>query len=200
MTKLLGTKPNQAPTNADLGDLAYQDGANSRIGPITVTGGNVGIGDTTGDHYYYIARSELTADRTATLPLLTGHDTFVFQDHEQKLDNKTIVGSTTEQENITHSVSGALALDVANGHRQKVTASANITALTITGHKSGEATSVFIEAVNWGSVTVTVTGILTPSGAAPTFTASGTDHLSLEKDSAGVYSLRVLATNVSAAA
>jgi len=25
MTKLLGTKPNQAPTNADLGDLAYQD-------------------------------------------------------------------------------------------------------------------------------------------------------------------------------
>lgn len=44
MTKLLGTKPNQAPTNADLGDLAYQDGANSQIGPITVTGGNVGIG------------------------------------------------------------------------------------------------------------------------------------------------------------
>jgi hypothetical protein len=44
MTKLLGTKPNQAPINADLGDLAYQDGANSRIGPITVTGGNVGIG------------------------------------------------------------------------------------------------------------------------------------------------------------
>jgi hypothetical protein len=43
MTKLLGTKPNQAPINADLGDLAYQDGANSRIGPITVTGGNVGI-------------------------------------------------------------------------------------------------------------------------------------------------------------
>jgi hypothetical protein len=46
MTKLLGTKPNQAPINADLGDLAYQDGANSQIGPITVTGGNVGIGRT----------------------------------------------------------------------------------------------------------------------------------------------------------
>jgi hypothetical protein len=44
MTKLLGTKPNQAPTNADLGDLAYQDGANAVIGPIAVSGGNVGIG------------------------------------------------------------------------------------------------------------------------------------------------------------
>ena len=28
MTKLLGNKPNQAPTNADLGDLAYIDAAN----------------------------------------------------------------------------------------------------------------------------------------------------------------------------
>jgi hypothetical protein len=44
MTKLLGTKPNQAPTNADLGDLAYQDGANAVIGPIAVSGGDVGIG------------------------------------------------------------------------------------------------------------------------------------------------------------
>jgi hypothetical protein len=43
MTKLLGTKPNQAPTNADLGDLAYQDGANAVIGPIAVSGGDVAI-------------------------------------------------------------------------------------------------------------------------------------------------------------
>jgi hypothetical protein len=27
MAKLLGTAPNQVPTNADLGDLAYQDAA-----------------------------------------------------------------------------------------------------------------------------------------------------------------------------
>jgi len=43
VTKLLGDKPNQAPTNADLGDLAYQDGANCQIGPIEVTGGDVAI-------------------------------------------------------------------------------------------------------------------------------------------------------------
>jgi hypothetical protein len=41
MAKLLGTAPNQAPTNADLGDLAYQDGDNAIIGPISIVGGDV---------------------------------------------------------------------------------------------------------------------------------------------------------------
>jgi hypothetical protein len=44
MAKLLGTSPSQVPTNADLGDLAYQDGDNAIIGPITVVDGDVGIG------------------------------------------------------------------------------------------------------------------------------------------------------------
>ena len=43
MTKLIGDKPNQVPTNADLGDLAYQDGDNATIGPLTVVDGKVGI-------------------------------------------------------------------------------------------------------------------------------------------------------------
>lgn len=53
--------------------------------------------DTTQDHAYIIAVSELTADRTITLPLLTGNDTFVFQAHTQTLTNKRITrrqGST----------------------------------------------------------------------------------------------------------
>ena len=39
------------------------------------------INDTTADHQYVLAVSELTADRTITLPLLTGNDDFVFQAH-----------------------------------------------------------------------------------------------------------------------
>lgn len=48
------------------------------------------INDTSADHQYVFAVSELAADRTVTLPLLTADDTFVFASHTQTLDNKTI--------------------------------------------------------------------------------------------------------------
>src|SRR3990167_11133151 len=38
------------------------------------------INDTSSDHQYIFAVSELAADRTVTLPLLTGNDTFTFND------------------------------------------------------------------------------------------------------------------------
>lgn len=52
------------------------------------------INDTSANHQYVFAVSELTADRTVTMPLLTGNDTFVFASHTQTLDNKTIDGGT----------------------------------------------------------------------------------------------------------
>lgn len=56
------------------------------------------INDTSADHHYIFAVSELTANRTVTLPLLTGNDTFVFASHTQTLSNKTIsdAGSTID--------------------------------------------------------------------------------------------------------
>ena len=56
----------------------------------TVTLPAVEIQDTSADHQYVLAVSELTADRTVTLPLLTGNDEFVFKDHAQTLTNKTL--------------------------------------------------------------------------------------------------------------
>jgi hypothetical protein len=56
------------------------------------------IQDTSADHQYVLGVSELTADRTVTLPLLTGNDEFVFKDHTQTLTNKRITkrsGTTT---------------------------------------------------------------------------------------------------------
>lgn len=47
MAKLIGTNPNQVPTNADLGSMAYQDKDNLQAGPITIKDGRVGIGDVT---------------------------------------------------------------------------------------------------------------------------------------------------------
>ena len=49
------------------------------------------IADTSNDHDYIFAVNELAADRTVTLPLLTGNDTFVFESHTQTLSNKTVV-------------------------------------------------------------------------------------------------------------
>ena len=54
------------------------------------------INDTSSDHQYVFAVSELVADRTVTLPLLTGNDTFVFEAFAATLTNKTIaLGSNT---------------------------------------------------------------------------------------------------------
>lgn len=48
------------------------------------------INDTSADHQYIIGVSELAADRTITLPLLTDNDTIVFENHIQTVSNKTI--------------------------------------------------------------------------------------------------------------
>lgn len=52
------------------------------------------INDTSADHQYVFAVSELAADRTITLPLLTGNDTFVFAAFTQTLTNKTLTNPT----------------------------------------------------------------------------------------------------------
>lgn len=49
------------------------------------------INDTSADHQYIFAVSELAGNRTVTLPLLAANDTFVFASHTQTLTGKTIV-------------------------------------------------------------------------------------------------------------
>jgi hypothetical protein len=51
------------------------------------------INDTSADHQYVFAVSELAADRNVTLPLLAGDDTFVFANFIQTLTNKTLTGN-----------------------------------------------------------------------------------------------------------
>ena len=64
------------------------------------------INDTSADHQYVFAVSELVADRTVTLPLLTGNDTFVFEAHTQTLTNKTLTSPV-----FNTGVSGSAVLD-----------------------------------------------------------------------------------------
>lgn len=73
------------------------------------------INDTSADHQYIFAVSELVADRTVTLPLLTGNDEFTFNDHAQVLTNKELTNPTiTENGTITTAASGTLTIGSAN--------------------------------------------------------------------------------------
>jgi len=66
------------------------------------------INDTSSDHQYVFAVSELAADRTVALPLLAGNDIFVFEAFAQTLTNKTIAaGSNT--------ITGLAASDLSDG-------------------------------------------------------------------------------------
>ncbi|MBT3709856.1 MAG: hypothetical protein HOG19_10470, partial [Gammaproteobacteria bacterium] len=64
------------------------------------------INDSAADHQYVFAVANLAADRTVTLPLLTGADTFVFEAHAQTLTNKTITSAV-----LNTGVSGSAVLD-----------------------------------------------------------------------------------------
>ena len=80
------------------------------------------INDTSANHQYVFAVSELVADRTVTMPLLTGNDTFVFEAHTQTLTNKTLT---------TPTVSG-LTLSDASIIFEGATANDHETTLTVT--------------------------------------------------------------------
>jgi hypothetical protein len=60
------------------------------------------IEDTSNNYHYTFEVSELTANRRINLPVLSNDDTFVFTDHSQTLNNKTI---NTESNDITVSAS-----------------------------------------------------------------------------------------------
>jgi len=64
------------------------------------------INDTSSDHQYVFAVSELAADRTVTLPLLTGNDTFIFAAFAATLSNKTLTSAV-----LNTGVSGSAVLD-----------------------------------------------------------------------------------------
>jgi hypothetical protein len=51
---------------------------------------NLSLSNTSNTFNYTFVGSDITSNRNTTLPLLTGNDTFVFENHIQTLENKTI--------------------------------------------------------------------------------------------------------------
>lgn len=93
------------------------------------------INDTTADHQYIIAVSELTADRTVTLPLLTGNDDFVFEDHAQTLTNKTLTSPALTSPKVVTAITDANGNEVI---KTPATASA-VNEFTVTNAATGNA-------------------------------------------------------------
>lgn len=94
------------------------------------------INDTSADHQYIFTVNELTADRNVELPLLINNDTFVFEDHIQTLENKTLVNpiinnsllDTNQNELISFSATGMAVNELtvtnaATGTNPKISAS-----------------------------------------------------------------------------
>ena len=98
--------------NANADDIQV-DSTVARLGATQTLSGKTltlpQINDTSEDHQYVFAVSELTADRTVTLPLLTGGDEFTFNAHTQTLTNKTLTSPV-----LNTSVSGTAVKDEDN--------------------------------------------------------------------------------------
>ena len=113
------------------------------------------INDTSSDHQYVFAASELAADRTVTLPLLAGDDEFVFKDHIQTLTNKTLTSATlTGLFGSVQSLSGAGAVDVTNTVTEITSTGAD--ALTLANGTVGQV-KVITMIVDGGDATLTPT-------------------------------------------
>ena len=82
------------------------------------------INDASSDHTYDIIGSELTANRNATLPVLTANDTFVFNNTTATFQGKTIVHAANG-----NSVTGLVDASIASGAAIAV---AKLAASTIT--------------------------------------------------------------------
>jgi hypothetical protein len=83
------------------------------------------INDSATDHQYIFAVGNLAADRTITLPVLTGNDTVVFEAHASTLTNKTIVaGNNTVSGIVNAHLSGSAAITNANLANSTITLAA----------------------------------------------------------------------------
>ena len=143
----------------------------------TINGGTVAngvlttpqINDTSADHQYVFAVSELAADRTVTLPLLASDDEFVFKDHTQTLTNKTLTSATlTGLFGSVQSLSGAGAVDLVNTVTEITSTGAD--ALTLANGTVGQV-KVITMIVDGGDATLTPTTFA--GGSTITFNDAG---------------------------
>ena len=144
------------PANMDaIEDLLDGTTNDADLKPILQSG--MEIADTSRDHGYILAVSELAANRTVTMPLLTASDTYVFADFAQTLKNKQHELPQIHDTSSDHQYIFAVS---------ELSADRTVTLPLL----DGNATFAFIDFSQTYSATLTVSGTLASSGG----TLSGT--------------------------
>jgi len=106
-------------------------------------------------------------------------------------NGKTFQGSSYDQIADASLGTGTHTFNYASGSMQQITATGSIT-LAITGFVSGKVCSFVFDAVDFGAVTITHPAAwLFVAGAAPSYTAAGTDRILLWHDKDDVVTLHV---------
>jgi hypothetical protein len=169
LTELSYVKGVTSAIQTQIGDKAPS--ANPTFTGTVILPKTIEIQDTSADHQYVLAVSELTADRTITLPLLTGNDTFVFQAHTQTLTNKRITKRVT-----TTTDDATAVIDIDTCDVYELSAVANATEFTTTGTPTdGQTLMVRIKDAG-AAKALTWTGFTAIGVTLPTTTVAGKWH------------------------
>lgn len=141
------------------------------------------INDTSSDHQYVVAVNELAADRTVTLPLLTGNDEFVFKDHTQTLTNKTLTLPTFTNGAISFNAPEGFLI---NGKIAPSVASNNLTVAikTLAGNDPSSSDPVYCKI---GGVMRSITSALSVTKNAGNFVKAGSSELATKEIDYFVY-------------
>jgi len=138
------------------------------------------INDSSADHQYIFAAANLAADRTVSLPLLGGNDTFVFEAHTQTLTNKTLTSPVITGGSINNTPIGASTASTVVATQVDITAQGD---LRLQDSAGGQYVALQAPATLSGSYTLTLPG------------DDGTANQVLQTDGSGVTSW----TNISSA-
>jgi hypothetical protein len=104
------------------------------------------IKDADSSHSYNLVVSNLSANRNITLPLLTSSDTFVFANHTQTLNNKTINGLIVSNPEFGGLNGGSLIFDSAGGEYLKFVSTASaVNFATITNSATGTGPTIDVD-------------------------------------------------------